>query len=298
MSPLSFWVSAIAGSLFSTTTFALNLPQYTGLKTAQNGSILEVTLHNANSAINLWDQDTQNDMTDLVQRLQVDNETKAVVFKSDVPRFFCAHVDLLIPDIQTIGDRFSALMWNVSNLPQVTIGAVEGRARGAGNEFLMALDMRFATKQESFFGQIETATGLAPGGAGGQMLAQTIGRGLAMEYVLSGKDINAADAERVGWINKAFDNADDMYAHINELTTRFGFFPRGALIAAKNGINSFSRPPRQNYLDDAAGFASRLVDPLVPQLMARSLALTNNLTLGEMELNLGRELIKLYTSGN
>ncbi|KAF6842502.1 enoyl-CoA hydratase [Colletotrichum musicola] len=297
MSPLSFWVSALAGSLFST-TFALNLPQYTGLKTAKNGSILEVTFHNPNSAINLWGQDFQNDMTDLVQRLQADNETKAVVFKSDVPRFFCAHVDLLIPDIQTIGDRFSALMWNVSNLPQVTIGAVEGRARGAGNEFLMALDMRFATKQESFFAQIETATGLVPGGAGGQMLAQTIGRGLAMEYVLSGKDINAVDAERVGWINKAFDNADDMYAHINELTTRFGFFPRGALMAAKNGINSFSRPPQQNYLNDAAGFASRLVDPLVPQLMARSLALTNNLTLGEVELNLGRDLVLLYTSGN
>lgn len=100
MSPLSFWVSALVGSLLSLTTFALNLPQYNGLKVAQNGSILEVTFHNPNSAINLRGQDFQNDMTDLVKRLQADNETKAVVFKSDVPRFFCAHVDLLIPDIR------------------------------------------------------------------------------------------------------------------------------------------------------------------------------------------------------
>ncbi|TID04399.1 Enoyl-CoA hydratase domain-containing protein 2, mitochondrial [Colletotrichum higginsianum] len=287
------FLSALAGYLISS-TLALELPKYRGLKTAQNGSVLEVTLHNPDSAINLWSQDFQEGLTDLVQKLQVDNETKVVVFKSDVSRFFCAHVDLLIPDIQTVGDRFSALMWNITNLPQVTIGAVEGRARGAGNEFLLALDMRFATKTETLLGQIEVGTGLVPGGGGGQLLSQIIGRGLAMEYILSGKDINAEDAEKIGWINKAFNNAADMYAHVNELTSRFSLFPRGALVAAKNSINLWARPPQENFLKDAAAFNARLADPVVTQLLGRALVLTNNLTLGDMELNLGSTLPLLY----
>ncbi|OHW97492.1 enoyl-hydratase [Colletotrichum incanum] len=259
MAPPMLWISALVGSLVST-TFALTLPEYRGLKTAQNGSVLEITLHNPNSAINLWGQDFQDGLTDIVQKLQVDNETKVVIFKSDV-----------------------------------TIGAVEGRARGAGNEFLLALDMRFATKKETQFGQIEVATGLVPGGGGGQMLSQIIGRGLAMEYVLSGKDINAQDAEKIGWINKAFDHSADMYDHIEELTSRFRLFPRGALVAAKNSINLWARPPQDNFLRDAAAFNARLADPVVTQLMGRALSLTNNLSLGDVELNLGRDLPLLYS---
>ncbi|GKT43631.1 putative enoyl-CoA hydratase, mitochondrial [Colletotrichum spaethianum] len=272
MTPPIFWISALVGSLVST-TFALTLPEYRGLKTAQNGSVLEVTLHNPTSEINLWGQDFQDGLTDMVQRLQTDNETKVVIFKSDVPRFFCAHVDLLIPDIR----------------------AVEGRARGAGNEFLLALDMRFATKKETQFGQIEVATGLVPGGGGGQMLSQIIGRGLAMEYVLSGKDINAKDAEKIGWINKAFDHSADMYAHIDDLTSRYRLFPRGALVAAKKSINLWARPPQDNFLRDAAAFSGRLADPVVMQLVGRALSLTQNLSLGDVELNLGRDLPLLYT---
>ncbi|CCF42241.1 enoyl-CoA hydratase/isomerase [Colletotrichum higginsianum] len=253
------FLSALAGYLISS-TLALELPKYRGLKTAQNGSVLEVTLHNPDSAINLWSQDFQEGLTDLVQKLQVDNETKVVVFKSDI----------------------------------VTIGAVEGRARGAGNEFLLALDMRFATKTETLLGQIEVGTGLVPGGGGGQLLSQIIGRGLAMEYILSGKDINAEDAEKIGWINKAFNNAADMYAHVNELTSRFSLFPRGALVAAKNSINLWARPPQENFLKDAAAFNARLADPVVTQLLGRALVLTNNLTLGDMELNLGSTLPLLY----
>lgn len=185
-------------------------------------------------------------------------------------------------------------MWNITNLPQVTIGAVEGRARGAGNELLMALDMRFATKYETLLGQIEVATGLIPGGGGSQHLPRLIGRGLAMEYILSSKDINAENAERIGWINMAFDTSGEMYAYIDELTSRLRLFPLAALSAAKDSINLSVSPPRDNLLQDSASFTRRLADPAVQQLVGRALALTNNLTLGEMELNLGRDLPLMY----
>jgi enoyl-CoA hydratase/carnithine racemase len=59
--------------------------------------VLTVTLHNPSSPVNLWNEDTQNDLTDLVSRLQYGNETKVVIFNSDVPRFFVTHLDLTLP---------------------------------------------------------------------------------------------------------------------------------------------------------------------------------------------------------
>jgi enoyl-CoA hydratase/carnithine racemase len=86
---------------FLSTICALDLPKYTGLKTSLNHSVLQVTFHNPNSAINLWNQNTTDEMTDLVRRLQQDNETKVIIFQSDVPRYFMAHIDLSMPDLGT-----------------------------------------------------------------------------------------------------------------------------------------------------------------------------------------------------
>ncbi|UPL03020.1 hypothetical protein LCI18_013954 [Fusarium solani-melongenae] len=284
---------ALSGALLQT-AFALDLPEYRGLKTAQNGSVLEVTLHNPDSAINLWGVDFQDGMTDLVRRLRKDNDTKVVIFKSDVPQFFCAHLDLLMPGVDTVGPKFARLMFDISGLPQVTIGAVEGRARGGGNEFLLALDMRFASEPESLFGQIEVATGLIPGGGGSQHLPRLVGRAQALEYLLSGNDINAKDAEQIGWINKAFPSSEEMYEYINSLTSRFSLFNRPAMVAIKKAVNARSRPTLQDLLRDAESFTARLSDPAVPGLIGRALVLTNNLTLGDAELNLGRDLTLLY----
>ncbi|KAM0321919.1 hypothetical protein ACHAQA_009816 [Verticillium albo-atrum] len=291
---ISSWLATTSLATLFASAAALDLPEYRGLKTAQNNSVLEITLHNPDSAINLWGVDFQEGLTDIVRRLGNDTETKVVVFKSDVPQFFCAHLDLLMPGVESVGTRFATLMFDISNLPQVTIGAVEGRARGAGNELLMALDMRFASQPETLLGQIEVATGLIPGGGGSQHLPRLIGRGLAMEYLLSGNDINAKDAERIGWINKAFCSSEEMYAHIDKLNSRLSLFPLKALTAVKEAVNHHSRPSLQDILQDAASFTRRLSDPVVGQLFGRALALTNNLSFGEMELFLGRDLPLLY----
>lgn len=185
-------------------------------------------------------------------------------------------------------------MFDISDLPQVTIGAIEGRARGAGNEFLMALDMRFALKPESFFGQIEVAIGLIPGGGGSQHLPRLIGRGLALEYLLTGNDISAEEAERVGWINKAFCSSKDMYDYVDGLVSRMRLFPLAAMTAIKKAANVATRPTLEELLRDAASFTARLSDPDVPPLVGRSLVVTNNLTFGDVELNLGRDIIQVY----
>ncbi|KAH6708837.1 enoyl-CoA hydratase/isomerase family protein [Leptodontidium sp. MPI-SDFR-AT-0119] len=246
-------------------TSALELPQYKALLTSQEKpGILEVTFHFPNTTINLWNQAAADDMTDLVSKLQVDNETKVVVFKSDVPKYFIAHADLGFSlDNPTIINQTIELSYNLTNLPQTTIALVEGVCRGSGNEFLMAFDMRFATKTHTFFGQPEVGIGFIPGVGGIQWMTANVNRGFLMEYMLSGKDINAQDAERIGWINKAFDNSAEMNGYVASLTSRLALFPLDAISAGKQAINVATRPSLQSLLNDSEAFLKLFRQPEV-----------------------------------
>ncbi|KAG9250040.1 ClpP/crotonase-like domain-containing protein [Emericellopsis atlantica] len=266
----------------------------TGRPTSQHDAILEITLHNPVSDVNTWSQDIQVGMTDIVRRLQADNETTMVIFKSDVPRFFMNHLDPQILTIDNAVENFSALMYNISMLPQITIGAVEGRARNAGNELLMALDMRFAVQHDVLLGHFEVGLGTFPGGGGSQQLPRLIGRGLAMEYILTAKDITPKEAEKIGWINKAFGSAKEMYDHIDEITSRLTLFPRAGILAGKQAINLRANPSRADYEHDVNLFNPLLANPDFPQILSRVLELTNNVTLGKVELNFGREVVRIY----
>jgi enoyl-CoA hydratase/carnithine racemase len=182
----------------------------------------------------------------------------------------------------------------MTSLPQITIAAVEGVARGAGNEFLVSIDMRFATKAHTLLGQPEIGLGLIPGGGGSQYLSRLIGRGRAMEYILSGKDVSASDAERIGWINKAFDTSAEMYAQIDELTSRMTLFPLGALGLAKQSVNRATRPQIEDILQDATDFLETVINPAAQAAISRAMALSRNQSDGDIELFLGERIPLFY----
>jgi enoyl-CoA hydratase/carnithine racemase len=87
--------------------------------------------------------------------------------------------------------------------PANPLCASDGRVRGAGNEFVLACDMRFAARESAIFSQPEAAFGLVPGGGGAQHLVRLMGRTRALEVMLSARDYDADLAERYGWINRA-----------------------------------------------------------------------------------------------
>ncbi|CAN9118749.1 unnamed protein product [Alternaria alternata] len=199
-----------------------------------------------------------------------------------------------MPDLTETWPSYAELIYNISALPQVTIGAVEGRARGIGNEFLVSLDMRFATKNDTLIGQPEVGSGLIPGGGGSQFLPGLIGRGLAMEYILSAKDISASEAEKIGWINKAFDTSAEMNTYIDGLTSRLRLFPQQALASAKKSINRRTAPKLEDIQPDASAFVKRLEDPVVQALSAKTAAVYQKSSAFEIELDLGNSLLQLY----
>ncbi|KAG4436219.1 hypothetical protein IFR05_008315 [Cadophora sp. M221] len=256
-------------SMLTSFTSALELPQYQALLTSQGKpGVLEVTFHFPNTTINLLNQAAVDDLSDLVRRLQVDNDTKVVVFKSDVPKYFIAHGDLNFDlNNPTILNQTIELCYNMTNLRQTTIGLAEGVVRGGGNELFLSLDMRFATKTHVFFGQPEVGIGFIPGVGGIQYLAPLIGRAYTMEYILSGNDINANDAERIRWINKAFHTPAEMNGYVGALTSRLALFPLDAIAAAKQAINAATRPSLQNILDDSVAFIKLFG---LPEVQART----------------------------
>jgi enoyl-CoA hydratase/carnithine racemase len=131
---------------------------------------------------------------------------------------------------QTIGERFR-------NMPKVTIAKIERRTRGGGSEIALAMDMCFAVLGKAIFGHPEVAVGLVPGGGATQRLPRLIGRGRALEVLLSCNDLSAELAERYGYINRALP-AEELGPFVEKLAHRIASFPAHAIAHAEAAVDA------------------------------------------------------------
>ena len=160
--------------------------------------------------MNLLGPELVRDLVSLIQHAEADDAVQVLVFKSADPDYFISHVDVTrvkeyrAEAAKLAGEASLALLFRrLSTSRLVTIAQIEGRARGAGSEFVLACDMRFAARELAIFAQIEPAFGLLPGGGAVQHLTRLLGRARALEVLLSAEDYDAELAERYGWINRA-----------------------------------------------------------------------------------------------
>jgi enoyl-CoA hydratase/carnithine racemase len=116
----------------------------------------------------------------------------------------------------------------LSSAPVVSIARIRGRKRGIRIEFVVACDMRFASRQSAQFSQPEIGVGLDPGGGAPEWLPRLVGRSRAFEIVLSGDDFDAYNAERYGWVNRTMDDGDPD-SFIDTLVQRLASFDRETL---------------------------------------------------------------------
>ena len=120
--------------------------------------------------------------------------------------------------------------------------------RAAGSEFVLACDMRFASRESAIFSQPEPAFGLVPGGGGVQHLARLMGRSRALEVMLSAEDYNAELAERYGWINRALP-AKALGDFVKSLAHRIARFP--SAVTLKQRVNAITLAPTEDFLRDS-----------------------------------------------
>ena len=133
----------------------------------------------SNPPINMFLPTTIVELGALITDLEPDSSVKVVVFQSANPDYFIAHLDVSKaaeqPEVLGLWRDF---VLRLSATPVVSIAKVRGRTRGIGNEFVLACDMRFASRQSALFGNPEIGVGLVPGG-GALGMAPALGRPLA-----------------------------------------------------------------------------------------------------------------------
>ncbi len=174
--------------------------------------------------------------------LEGDPSLKVVVFESANPEFFTAHLDVAkAVEKPGVLDLWREFVLRLSSAPVVSIAKIRGRTRGIGNEFVLACDMRFASRQNALFGNPEVGVGLIPGGGALEWLPRLVGRSRALEFILSADDFDADIAERYGWVNRTLEDAN-LDPFVDTLVRRLASFDRRTLAAAKAQINRFGTP--------------------------------------------------------
>src|SRR5215469_6764432 len=200
------------------------------------------TITFSNPPINMFVPTTIVELGALMTDLESDPSVKVVVFQSANPEFFIAHLDVAKAAAQPgVLGLWRDFVLRLSSAPVVSIAKIRGRTRGIGNEFVLACDMRFASRQSALFGNPEIGVGLVPGGGALEWLPRVVGRSRALEIVLSGDDFDADIAERYGWVNRALDDGD-LDSFVDTLVGRLTSFDRETLVAAKAQINRFGMP--------------------------------------------------------
>ena len=184
--------------------------------------------------------------------LDADPACRAIVLTGAGTRAFAAGADIRELAVGTSAslhdaDPFAAVD-RVGRLATPIIAAVRGFALGGGCELAMACDMLVAG-DDAQFGQPEIALGVIPGAGGTQRLARAVGRVRAMELVLTGRRINAAEADRLGLVTMVVPAAETVERAL-DLAAAIAAMPALAVQAAKAAVRATEALPIDAGLRD------------------------------------------------
>lgn len=221
-----------------------------------------------NPPVNLIGSQTIIELRQLIDAAEADTDLAVIVFESENPDYFFSHWDLTDdlsglagqPEPVTGQQPFVDVLVRISKLPVLTVSVIRGRARGAGSEFLLATDIRFASRERAVLGQFEMTGHVAPGGGAAQRLARLVGRGRALEILVGGDDFDGDVAERYGYVNRALPDAE-LDAFVTEFVTRVASFNREALADIKTWVNDLTLPDDAEFPAQSDAFARRLGEP-------------------------------------
>src|SRR5262252_10621489 len=189
-------------------------------------------------------------VNEVITAIETDEQVKVVVFDSAVEGFFLIHLDFLanldnlahLPPGPTGLHPWPEMLVRLSRTPVVSIAMIRGRATGMGSELALACDMRFASREKAILSQFEVGAALVPGGGPMAQLSRLMGRGRALEVILSANDIPGDLAELYGYVNRSLPDAD-LDGFVDELATRIASFDKRAIIDTKRLVNAASLPP-------------------------------------------------------
>ena len=246
--------------------------------------------------VNLLDLKLMFELDGFSREVEADDGVKVVVLESADDEFFIAHADVELilglprePLSEPPAELgfFHAMVDRFRTMPKATIAVLTGIARGGGAELVSSFDMRFAALETAVLSQPEVSLGIIPGGSGTQRLPWLVGRSRALEIVLGCGDIDAATAERWGWVNRALP-AGELRPFVDLLVTRLSSFPLSAIAAAKRSVLNALPDPRPGLNQEWQLMTQQLAQPKVIGLMETFLEL------GGQTREVERDLTALY----
>jgi enoyl-CoA hydratase/carnithine racemase len=180
----------------------------------RDGAVAIVTI-NRPKVLNALNSQTLDELRRLVLELKADASVRVMILTGAGEKAFVAGADINELAVQTpTGGREHALTGQhvldlIEHMGKPAIAAINGFALGGGCELAMACTLRLAA-DTARLGQPEINLGLIPGYAGTQRLSRLVGKGRAMELILGGAPIAAAEAERIGLVNRVVPAAELM----------------------------------------------------------------------------------------
>jgi enoyl-CoA hydratase/carnithine racemase len=199
----------------------------------------------SNPPINMLSPAAIYELQGLLTAAEAKPGLKVLIFDSADATFFISHFDTNAAASRPVTGG-TELPWTdfvtrLSLSPLVSIARVRGRARGVGNEFVLACDLRYGSRKRAIFGNPEVGVGVVPGGGAVEWLPRTVGRSRALEVLLSGDDYDAETAERFGWLTRALED-HELDFFVDDLARRLASFDRETLAAIKAQVNRSDLP--------------------------------------------------------
>jgi enoyl-CoA hydratase/carnithine racemase len=248
--------------------------------------------------INTITATTVDELVELVGLIEEDPDLNVVVFDSVNPDFYLAHYDVENDPAKSaaLGVGPTGLpAWNdvlvrLARAPLVSIASIRGRARGAGSEFVLACDLRFASRENTVLGQFEVGIGVIPGGGPMARLSRLVGRGRALEILLVADDFDGPRAEQYGYVNRliADDRLDD---EVEAIASRLERFDHDAIARTKSYVDQVTLPADSELGPPLDDFRELFGRPAQQAQWARLQELGLN-TDSDLERSLGRRVVE------
>ena len=205
---------------------------------------------NREKHLNALSKELIKELIDFFDWANVNNEIKVVILFGSGEKAFIAGADIKeMSELEydynkskSYAEYGQELTLKIENLSKPVIAAINGYALGGGCELAMACHIRYAVASAKF-GQPEVGLGLIAGFGGTQRLPRLIGKGHAMELLLSGKIITSKEALRIKLVNKVLENKEELLAESNKTAEKI---IQNSPIAIKNTIKSVNKGERQN----------------------------------------------------
>lgn len=219
---------------------------------------------NRPKAYNALNQQVMNDLQVFFQEAETDPEIAGIILTGTGDKAFVAGADisqfgdLVYEEAVAFSTAGQRLFQFIEEFPKPVIAAVNGFALGGGCELAMACHLRIATEAAKF-GQPEVNLGIIAGYGGTQRLPQLIGKGKAMELLLTAEHIPAATAAELGLVNYVVENQEQLLEKASELLNTI--YKKGPLAVQYtiSAINAGFDEKKNGYETEAVNFARAVV---------------------------------------